>query len=142
MVAFLIPMATSCWSASRLLSTGPVFRGVALSILSVVFAALSYCGFWSWYRGDNLLNALGNRLDTSYAPNVSRQVSLSDPEWRPLLRIIEQYSHAKLPSNKQPVAFRRGVAIESKKTPEGEWTAPTTPIYLSYKELPTTGAAL
>ena len=111
--------------------------GVAVSLVSVGFATLSYVGFWSYVRGDDLLEALASRLDTSYAQNVSRQVRPGDPEWRPLIRVITRYTTAHLRADKLPVVFARGRAILSAPPYEGsEWTAPTTPIFLLYHELP------
>jgi hypothetical protein len=112
--------------------------GVALSGAAILFAALSYFGFWSYVRGDDLVSALADRLDTSYA-EVSRQVRPPDPEWRPLIRIITRYTRADLPRDKQPQVFARSVAVSSAKSEVGEWTASTTPILLLYGEWPTPG---
>lgn len=108
--------------------------GVALSIAAVLFAVLSYFGFWSYVRGDDLLSDLADRLDTSYA-NVTRQVRPGEPEWRPLVRVIMRYTHANLPKDQTPVVFGRSAAVSSVRTDEGEWTAPTTPIVLLYREI-------
>ena len=118
--------------------------GVFLSLVSVAFAALSYFGFWSSVRGDDLLAALANRLDTSYATDVSRQVRQPDPEWRPLLRVIRSYSPKRgiLPKDREPVVFARFAAVASAKSEAGEWTASTTPIVLLYKEWPSPGNSI
>ena len=58
--------------------------GVLLSAGGVLFAVLSYSGFWGFARGDDLLEALADRLDTSYATNVARQVRPGDPRMVPL----------------------------------------------------------
>lgn len=112
--------------------------GVVLSGVAVLFASLSYWGFWDFLRGDDLLIGLAQRLDTSYA-EVSRQVRPVDPEWEPLMRVITHYTHADLPKNRQPVVFARFVAVSSFKTDAGEWTAPTTPMALLYKQWPAPG---
>jgi hypothetical protein len=114
-----------------------IFRwvSVGLSAISVVFAALSFAGFWNDFRGDNLLDALARRLDTSYATDVSRQVRSHDPEWQPLMRVIRSYSVTNLPKDRSPVVFARTSAVLSAQSNAGEWTAPTTPIVLLYKEL-------
>jgi len=118
-----------------------VFRwlGVVVSAVAVVFALLSYYGFWSYIRGSDMLNALADRLDTSYAVNVSRQVRPVDPEWRPLIRIIKKYTRADLLKDKAPVVFARSQAITSAVTNAGEWTAPATPVMLMYREWPAPG---
>jgi hypothetical protein len=114
------------------------WSGVAVSIVSVVFALLTYFGFWNYFRSDTLLEALAARLDLSYA-EVNRVVRPEEPEWRPLLRVIASYTHVDLPRDKEPVVFARGTAIASAKADFGEWTAPTTPIVLIYKQWPGQG---
>ena len=118
-----------------------IFRwlGVVVSAVAVVFAVLSYCGFWSYIRGNDMLNALADRLDTSYAADVSRQVRPVDPEWRPLIRIIKRYTRADLLKDKSPVVFARSQAITSATTNAGEWTAPATPVMLIYRKWPAPG---
>lgn len=118
--------------------------GVGLAVLSVGFGTFGWFGFWNYFRGDDLLSALGSRLDTSYAPDVSRQVRASDPEWRPLLRVIRTYSPARhqLPKDREPVVFARFVAVSATKSEVGEWTAPTTPIVLLYKDWPSPGNSI
>lgn len=106
--------------------------GVALSAASVVFAILGYFDFWRHMPGNDLLDALANRLDTSYAENVSRQVRPGEPEWYPLMRGIT--ARANIPRDKTPVAFARSVAVVSAETTAGEWTAPTTPLKLLFRE--------
>jgi hypothetical protein len=108
--------------------------GVAISLRSVTFAALNYYGFWRHVRGDDLLEALANRLDTSYAEDVSRQVRPGEREWNPLLRVLA--THVQVPKDKTPVVFARAQAITSSKNEGGEWTAPTTPIFLMFRDWP------
>jgi hypothetical protein len=57
---------------------------------------------------------------------------------RPLLRVITKYSHAQLPTDREPRVFVRSVAVASAQSEaaRAEWTAPTTPIWLLYKEWP------
>ncbi len=113
--------------------------GVMFSLLAVIFAALGYAGIWSKLRGDGTVAKFANGLDTSYAEDVKRVVYPMDPEWIPLLRIIRTYTAQKLPHDRQPMVFGRGQAITSAKSDVGEWTAPTTPILLIYKEWPNGG---
>lgn len=117
--------------------------GVLLSLTSVLFATLSYIGFWSYIRGDDLLDELANRLDTSYAVNISRQVRPNDPEWSPLIRVIKIYSNARgeLLKDREPLVFARMQAVTSAQSGGAEWTAPSTPILLLYKEWPAPGSA-
>jgi hypothetical protein len=127
-------------AASTLVASKQLFRwlGVFLSGAAVLFAFLSYCGFWSSIRGDDLLAALSDRFDKSYG-DVNRVVKPHDREWRPLLRVIKRYTHADLLQEKEPMVFARGQAIASFETPAGEWTAPTTPIVLMYRDWPAPG---
>ena len=111
------------------------WAGVAVSVLSVAFAVLTYLGVWNELRGDNLVAALAARLDTSYA-EVPRQVREADKEWLPLMRLIRNNTHVDLPKDRKPIVFARFVAVASFKQDSGaEWTAPTTPIVLLYKDL-------
>src|SRR5262249_38064390 len=134
-------MLTSVLTGLYAVRSAARWIGVALSLVAVAFAALSYVGFWRHVRGDDLLDALANRLDTSYAADVSRQVRPGDPEWRPLMRVIASYAHANLPTDRQPIVFVRFVAVASAKSDAGEWTAATISIVLLYKEWPAPGTS-
>jgi hypothetical protein len=115
--------------------------GVIVSAVSVLFAIFTYFGFWNEWRGDNLAGAAAARFDKSYTADASRPVRVGDKEWRPLMRLIEQYSHADLPKDKKPLVLARSVALTSVKQEAtgSEWTAPTTPLILLYKEWPNQG---
>jgi hypothetical protein len=118
------------------------WSGVVISILSVVFAITTYLGVWNYVRGDDLVGNVAARLDKSYGEDAGRPVRPTDKEWAPLLRLIKNYTRAKLPVGKVPLVFARSVAIASARSDEAraEWTAPTTPIMLLYKEWPGHGA--
>jgi len=116
--------------------------GVGISALSVIFAILTYLGLWNFLRGDNLLSDVAARFDRSYSEDAGRPVRMGDKEWAPLIRVITKYSHAKLPTDKQPCVFARFKAITSVKNEIGEWTAPTTPTVLLYKDWPGHGAVM
>jgi hypothetical protein len=112
--------------------------GVIVSALSVIFAILTYLGLWNFLRGDNLLADVAARFDRSYAEDAGLPVRPGDKEWRPLMRVVTRYSHAQLPTDKQPRVFARSVAVTSARNEaaRAEWTAPSTPIMLLYKEWP------
>jgi hypothetical protein len=114
--------------------------GVLVSVISVVFAILTYLGVWNEWRGDNLAAAAATRFDKSYSQDASRPVRNGDKEWSPLMRIITKYSHTDFPRDKEPRVLARQVAIASAKDPSGaEWTAPTTPLVLLYRNWPGLG---
>ena len=118
---------------------------MGLSILSVIFALLTYVGAWRGLRGDNLVADVAARFDKSYAEGASNPVRPDDKEWKPLIRIISRYTNADLPRDLKPVVFARFAAISSAKVEAGdkvlaEWTAPTTPVALLYKEWPGHGS--
>jgi hypothetical protein len=118
------------------------WSGVAISIVSVVFAVMTYFGVWNHLRGDDLVSEVAARFDKSYSEDASIPVRRSDKEWEPLLRIIA-HSH-RLPHDREPFVFARFPAVLSAKTEDGgklmaEWTAPTTPVALLYKEWPGQG---
>jgi hypothetical protein len=114
------------------------WAGVGVSALSIVFAISTYLGFWNFLRGDNLLADVAARFDKSYTENAAMPVIRGDKEWAPLMRVITKYSHAQLPTDKEPRVFARLPAVISAKNEaaRAEWTAPTTPITLIYKEWP------
>jgi hypothetical protein len=82
------------------------------------------------------------RFDRSYSKDAGLPVRPGDKEWPPLMRVITKYSRVELPTNKKPCVFARAVAVTSAKNESalGEWTAPTTPILLLYKEWPGHGS--
>lgn len=112
--------------------------GVVVSIISVIIAILTYHGIWNEWRGDDLAEAVADRFDKSYAEGASQPVRDGDKEWSPVLRLITKYSHANLAKDKKPLVLARAAAIASAKDASGaEWTAPTTPIAVFYKDWPT-----
>jgi hypothetical protein len=112
--------------------------GVFVSALAVIFAILTYLGVWNSLRGDNLLAEVATRFDKSYTEDAGRPVRPGDQAWSPLIRVITDYTHADLPTDKEPLVVARAQAVLSAKNQEalGEWTAPTTPVLLMYKEWP------
>jgi hypothetical protein len=120
------------------------WTGVALSILSVAFAVISYTTHWDWWLRDDLVEKVAGRFDLSYANGASSPVQREDPEWAPLLRLIEQYSpnRGELPKDRLPMTFGRMQAITAAQTPSGEWTAPTTPVVLFYRKWPDPGSGV
>jgi hypothetical protein len=117
------------------------WSGVAISIVSVVFAVMTYFGVWNHLRGDDLVAEVAARFDKSYSEDASIPVRRNDKDWQPLLRIITKYTHAELPHDREPFVFARFSAVSSAKTEAGgkviaEWTAPTTPVAFIYKDWP------
>jgi len=112
--------------------------GVAVTAATFVFSLLTSWGFWNEWRGDNSLLEVAARFDKSFTTDASSPVRPSDPAWLPLMRVIRKYSHADLPTDREPLVFARSKAILSAKDNDSgtEWTAPTTPIVLIYKEWP------
>jgi hypothetical protein len=120
------------------------WTGVVLSILSVAFAVVSYTTRWDWWLHDDMVEKVAGRFDLSYANGASSPVQRGDPEWTPLLRLIEQYSPSRgeLPKDRPPMTFARTQAITSAQTAAGEWTAPTTPVALLYRKWPDPGSGV
>jgi hypothetical protein len=112
--------------------------GVCVSVASVLVAILTYLGVWNEWRGDNLLAEVATRFDSSYSQDAGRPVRASDKAWAVLMRVIAKYSHAQLPAGREPRVFGRFVAVASaqNEASHSEWTAPTTPVALLYKEWP------
>ena len=112
--------------------------GVGVTAATFVFSLLTSWGFWNDWRGDNSLLEAAARFDKSYTTDAGSPVRPSDQAWLPLIRVIRKYSHADLPTDREPLVFARSKAIISAKDDNSgtEWTAPTTPIVLIYKEWP------
>jgi hypothetical protein len=128
----------------RYLNNGRLVKfisGVFIPLCVLAFVISTRVGFWGYWFGLNHVEKVAANLETSYATNVSRQVRPGDPAWKPLLRLINKYSTANFPKDREPKVFARYVAVGSHKIEAGnelvaEWTAPTTPIMLIYKEWP------
>jgi hypothetical protein len=118
------------------------WTGVLLAILSVAFAIVTYRTHWDWWLGDDMVEKVAERFDLSYSNDAASPVRPEDPEWAPLVKLIERYSphRDELPKERPPMVFARGQAITSAKTAAGEWTAPTTPIVLLYRKWPDPGS--
>lgn len=114
---------------------------VLLPITSLAFVISDWAGAWDRFRGLHHVEAVAERLETSYAEGVDRQIGPDEKAWIPLMRLITNYSKADLPKDRQPKLLARAVAIQSAKIDVGqgkiaEWTAPSTPIILVYADWP------
>lgn len=118
------------------------WAAVALSFLSVAFAGVSYSTRWDWWLHDDMVEKVAERFDLSYSNDASLPVQRGDPEWGPLLKLIERYSprRGELPKDRPPMTVARAQAITAAKMPVGEWTAPTTPVLLFYRKWPDPGS--
>ena len=116
------------------------FSALTVSVCVLMFVISTHAGWWDQWRGLDEVEKLAANIETSYA-HVPRQVRPGESAWKPLLRLIRRYSIADLPTDKEPKVFGRFVAIDSKKIELGggqigEWTAPTRPIVLIYRDWP------
>src|SRR3989338_7615145 len=114
---------------------------VCLPLVVIFFVVSEHAGWWDRYLGlDDVLEAAG-RFETSYAEDVRRVITPSDAAWVPVVDLIYSYSPAELPTDRQPRILARFPAVASAKAELGagriaEWTAPSTPIVLLYKDWP------
>jgi hypothetical protein len=117
---------------------------VVLLILPLLYLGFIFAdrfGVWDRLGGLDLVEHAATNFELSYAPDASTPVRLGDKEWVPLLKLTYKYSNAQFPTDKQPLLFARFVAISSGRTPSegpvlGEWTAPSTPLALLYRDWP------
>jgi hypothetical protein len=112
-----------------------------LPFLYVGFVVADRLGIWDETSGLDLVQSASDRFEESYAENASQPVRVGDKEWKPLLRIIYRYSRATFPTDKEPRVVARMVAPLSVRTPQAgplksEWTVPSTPLYLLYRDWP------
>jgi hypothetical protein len=106
----------------------------------LIFVITDHYEVWDEIRGLNEVKAVAARMNISYAEE-KRQYWPSDKEWKPTLALITRYTNAQLPRGKSPVMIARYKAVASAKidiTPGAfaEWTAPTTPLVLLYRDPP------
>jgi hypothetical protein len=123
------------------------FVVTCLPVLALLFVIGERTGVWDKLRGLDLVEDVANRLDTSYAANVVRQIGPDEKAWKPLIALIYRYSTTKFPKDKQPRMVARALAVASAKLDLGggrfaEWTAPSTPFMILYGDWPTTGRPL
>lgn len=114
---------------------------VMLPLCVLSFVVSQRLGFWDWWFGLNHVERAVASFEKSYSPDASQWVKPGDPAWEPLMRLVNKYSIADLPKQRQPKMFARFTAVASSKLDIGqgqiaEWTAPTTPIALLYREWP------
>lgn len=114
---------------------------VILPILYLGFILADRAGVWDRLCGLDLVEQAAARFELSYAPDASTPVRAGDKGWKPLLNLAYRYSHAQFPADKQPRVIARFVAVLSNRTPtdgvvEAEWTAPSTPLALLYRDWP------
>lgn len=121
----------------------------ALTIVTLVlpffytaFVVTDHFGLWDRLSGLNLVEQVLSRFELSYTPDASRPVRMGDPEWEPFLNLVRRYSKTTLRNDKQPRVFARFQASLSTRSPtqgtiESEWTAPSTPFAVIYRDWPT-----
>ena len=120
-----------------------------IATLVPLLLSLAYVGFliadryavWDRLRGLDSVEEVAANFETSYAANASSPVRPGDKAWIPLLNLIYRYSHANIPRNREPHVVARFQAVWSSKLDLGpgqvaEWTAPSTPFALLYKDWP------
>lgn len=106
---------------------------LGLPVLYLLFLLADRAGVWSHLRRLDMIESVAARFEKSYAADASHPVSVGDPEWDPLMRLVYRYSNTEFPRNKQPQTIARFQATVSgsQTSPDGvilsEWTAPSTP---------------
>src|SRR5688572_4101536 len=114
---------------------------VILPVIALLTVISMRTPLWDKMLGlDAAENAIAS-FEKSYGSEASHQVRPKDPAWSGLLKLVRGYSSAKFPENKEPKVFARFGAVASAMKqiwPDeiAQWTAPTTPVFLLYRELP------
>ena len=111
------------------------------SIFAIFILLAEYAGGLDYLLNIRLLEGVAGRFELSYGPDASRPINPSDKEWGPTLKLIKDYTRANLPNDKEPRVIARSQAVFSAQEPIGkgqlaQWTAPSTPILLLYKDWP------
>jgi hypothetical protein len=87
-----------------------------IPVVSIGFLLSEYCGVWDRYYGLHHVLKAAERLETSYAPDGQRVVEPHDPEWEPMLDLIQRYSLTHLPADREPkflARFQARVVLEN-----------------------------
>jgi hypothetical protein len=110
-------------------------------VVTIAFVFSEHLGWWDRYLGLTDVLEAAARFETSYSDGVKRVVVPGDSAWPPVLDRIRRYSPAQLPSGREPRVLARFIAVASAKIDAGpgniaEWTAPSTPIALLYRDWP------
>lgn len=114
---------------------------VIIPSVVLVFVISMRVGIWDRWFGLDKVEKVAEKFESSYSSDASHPVRIGDPAWTPILRLISKYSNVDLPKDKEPRVLARFVAVLSGKTDLGqgriaEWTAPSTPIALLYRDWP------
>jgi hypothetical protein len=120
------------------LSRKVAFYGSLLTFAILIFdrvGGLDYC------LKIPLLETVAHRFELSYGPDASRPIKPSDKEWTPTLDLIREYSRTSFPKDKQPKVIARFKAVSSSQEQVGkeeiaQWTAPSTPLAILFKDWP------
>jgi hypothetical protein len=111
------------------------------SIFAIFILLAEYAGGLDYLLNIRVLEGAAGRFELSYGADASRPIKPSDKEWGPTLKLIKDYTRANLPKDKEPRVIARSQAVFSAQEPVGkgqiaQWTAPSTPILLLYKDWP------
>jgi hypothetical protein len=110
---------------------------VLLPIIGLGFFLAEHYGLIDRLLGLDQVEHVAKRFDESYALGASRPVYPEDPEWKPTLRLLEEYSKAKWPAGLKPQTIARAQARLSEQDGGGyEWTSPATPIIVLFVRWP------
>jgi len=105
--------------------------------LMLVFAEQS--GAIDHLRGLDQVSLVAENFSLSYASNACKPIHPDNAAWKPLLGLIEKYSKVKLRPDKTPLTIARVAATFSAQQPLekgeiSEWTAPSTPFMVIYRD--------
>lgn len=115
---------------------------IFVASLSFVFVVVDHYHGWDRLRGINLMLETAKNFDLSYTPGASSPIYPTDAHWKPTLVLIKKYSSIELPEDREPRVIARFQAVSSAQMSVGpsgqivEWTAPSTPIAVLYKDWP------
>lgn len=119
------------------------FASVLLPFIGLAWIVAEHFGLVDRWRGIDLVERVANRFDESYAPDASRPVYPEDAEWKPTIKLIEEYSKVKWPPGMKPQTIARMQAKLSEQDVGGyEWTSPATPIAVLYTRWPRNGPGI
>jgi len=118
------------------------FVATVIPPLAVLFFIVAeHAGWIDHWRGIDLVQQVADRFNLSYALGASRPVYPTDPEWNSTITLIRKHAKTKLRADKLPqtIARMRATLSTDEAFAETEWTAPSTPIVVLYRQWPNPG---
>ena len=111
---------------------------ILVPLCLVLMAWGEHTGRFDRWRGLDQVEKVSDSFNHSYGIEPSKRVYPGNPEWAPTLELIKEYSKHKLRADREPATIARMQATQSiqERNTDLEWTSPSTPFAVLYRQLP------